>query len=205
MIKFLSTFFSVFCLSSIMYSQKSNLSFGFNYSWLEKIESTTESRQVFSPGFIFSYGYQFLPNEKKIGLYINTNLNWMSGGVMWRYSNDPSSYRSKYNGTKFELDNGVLFCVNERSMVSLGICNSFGVKIKSDFGLSEQNTFRNWSPQIVSRYICITKPESRWGISFKIAVGLRTVSYIESNFQDIKLRYESSNSHTAIEIRRYFR
>lgn len=137
---------------TISFTQKSYIAIGVNYSWMNKVSSTTKSRQIFSPGFLFNYGRNFSINEK-IGYYANGGINWLSGGITWKDPNFDIRVKSNYNNLRVEFETGLSFSLFRAGRFEFGLNNSFGVKLKSEFNLSEQQTIRNWAPLITSKLI----------------------------------------------------
>ncbi len=198
-----STLFLVL-LHKFNFGQIIHISAGINYSWLDKIESSVQSRQVVSPGIVLSFGRDFFTNDKVSG-YANVNLNWLNGGAIWKHPDSDVQVKSNYNISRLELEGGISISLNEKFKYAIGLNNSFGVKIKSNFDLSEQNTFRNWSPIVVSRLVYKKNETTNWAFSLKAALGLHVISYTQAVNSNVNLRYESSNNHVAIEVRRYLR
>lgn len=187
-----------------MLAQKSYFSFGLNYSWMEKIESSLPSSQILSPGFSVSYG-KIYPLSEYMNFYSQANLNWLSGGIAWELPNSDIRIKSNFNNLRFEFENGFVFKTQSTVHFCFGFTNSFGAKLESNFNQSNQHLFRNWSPLMLTKWIYKRNENSNWACSLKVAFGLRTISYIQSNSSGLNLRYESSNNHAAIEIIRLLR
>ena len=182
-------------------SQTSYFSFGLNYSWLDKIETTVPGRQVISPGFILNYGRDYAISQN-FGCYASANLNWISGGAIWKLYPD-LSVKSNFNMSRLELETGFTFRLNESLKFAFGLNNSFGAKLSGKFTVSEQNTFRNWVPFLIPKLTYRKNEIADWAFSLKIAQGLRTAHYIIDLSPEINIRYESSFNHAAFEIIRY--
>lgn len=180
-----------------------NLSFGVNYSWMNRIASSTKVQQVISPGFFFHYGNDFSITENW-GCYANGGLGWYSGGIAWMELEDLRR-TARYNYLRFEVDAGVYLNLGEKWRFDLGLNNSFGARLKAQFVDSEQNLFRNWSPQLETKCFYQKKENGKWAIGMKVATGLRSILYIDINSAVNNIRYETSNDHAAVVFRRYLR
>jgi hypothetical protein len=191
-------------MHSISFTQEGYITFGVNYSWMNKITASTSSSQIFSPGFMINYGRDFLLNER-IKYYVNGGINWLSGGVTWKDPNFDIRVKSNYNNLRFDIETGLSFSLFKAGRFEVGLNNSFGVKLKSEFNLSEQQTIRNWAPLIISKLIYKKNEVAKWAFAIKVGLGFRTIHFIQAINSDLNLRYESSSNYAGIEIRRYLR
>ncbi|XOV66566.1 MAG: hypothetical protein ACFHU9_13140 [Fluviicola sp.] len=171
---------------------------------MHKIEATTPSSQVFSPGFSINFGRGFLISES-FGYFLNSNLNWSGGGVAWRENELDLRVKSAYNNLRFEFEGGVTLFPLDQLRLELGLNNSFGVKLDATFAFSEQGTVRNWAPMIVTRLIYQTDEQSKWSFGVSANTGLRTIHFVQAINTNSILRYESSHDHATVFVRRAIR
>lgn len=191
-------------LHSVVLSQNKYLSFGANYSWMNKIESSVNSKQVFSPGAFIQFGREFTITEK-VGWYLSSDISWLSGGVQWREVNLDLRVKANYNNLRLGIEGGLFFFPHKKTSFVLGLNNSFGSKLSGQFSFVEQQTFRNWAPMIITKLRYQKTKDTRWSLGVNVATGLRQIRTIRAVNTETILFYESSNNFVAIEFRRYLR